>query len=119
MHRRCAKFAPGLNPDARARCIQGNRILDGVPMLALVVDACAMEWATIGGSGRVHADPLKAGNMKLAIAGSGALAIDRLEAKGVTVAIAASGNARLAGHADTLDATVAGSDEVASTGDRP
>lgn len=82
--------------------------------LALVVDARTIESVAIGGSGSVHADPLKAGDLKLTIGGSGDVAIDGLEATGVTATLAGSGNVRLAGRADVLEATIAGSGDLAA-----
>lgn len=82
--------------------------------LRLVIDVRELDELTQGGSGRVHAERLRAPSFKATLGGSGHVVIDALEARTAALTLAGSGEATLAGRADTLDATLAGSGELAA-----
>ena len=80
--------------------------------LEIVVTAKSIDGLTVGGSGKIHAAQLAAGDLRATIAGSGGINIDQLDAKTLRVNIAGSGDLAAAGRVDQLDVTVAGSGDL-------
>ena len=59
--------------------------------LDIVVNLKSIDGIRLGGSGYIHADRLKAGNLNAALAGSGDIVLDALEADSLQGSIAGSG----------------------------
>jgi hypothetical protein len=80
--------------------------------LRIVVDVKTLDSVALGGSGSIHAAKLATPSLAAKLGGSGELAIDGLDAKSATITSAGSGRVTVAGRADALDLTLAGSGEV-------
>ncbi|MEO8752316.1 MAG: head GIN domain-containing protein [Casimicrobiaceae bacterium] len=80
--------------------------------LEIVVNAKNIDVVTVGGSGNVHANELKTGDLRMTIGGSGQIAVDKLEADTVRASIAGSGGLIAAGRASSLDVSMAGSGDL-------
>ena len=84
--------------------------------IRIVVQAKAIDELSIGGSGSIRADQLRASKMKLDIGGSGSIDVKRLDADRVEVSIGGSGDVNLAGAVKKIEASIAGSGNVAAPG---
>ncbi len=80
--------------------------------LAIVVRLKNIDGIRLGGSGYIHAERLKTGTLKAAVAGSGDIVLDALEADSLQGSIAGSGTLKAAGRADALEFTLAGSGDL-------
>jgi hypothetical protein len=80
--------------------------------LAIVVKLKSIDGIRLGGSGSIHAERLKTGTLKAAVAGSGDIVLDALDADSLEGSIAGSGTLKAAGRADALEFTLAGSGDL-------
>ena len=89
-----------------------NKYSTSYKTLAIVVNLKNIDGIRLGGSGYIHADRIKAGNLKTAVAGSGDIVLDALEADSLQGSIAGSGTLKAAGRADAVEFTLAGSGDL-------
>lgn len=76
------------------------------------VDLAQLRSVGIAGSGKVHVEPMKSEQLRLAVAGSGTVMAPQLDASKVTMSIAGSGDIEAGGKAGELDVSIAGSGDV-------
>jgi hypothetical protein len=96
----------------KIRWVDNDRFSTSYKSLAIIVNLKNIDGIKLGGSGYIHADRLKAGNLKAAVAGSGDIVFDALEADSLQGSIAGSGTIKAAGRADALEFTLAGSGDL-------
>jgi len=80
--------------------------------LKIVVQAKNIDRIDIAGSGDIHAETLKAAELKAGISGAGDLRIKSLETDALAVSIAGSGDFEAGGRTASLRANIAGSGDI-------
>lgn len=81
--------------------------------LKIRVSAPAFDGFSLGGSGTIRAmTPIRADNMKMAVAGSGDIFVSQADFGSAKASIAGSGNVELGGKANTLTTEIAGSGDI-------
>jgi hypothetical protein len=98
----------------KIRWASKGRVSTSYKRLDIVVYVKAVESLTISGSGEMHAERLKAADLKATISGSGEITIDALDATSLNLSLAGSGTMTAAGQVNSLDATISGSGELAA-----
>ena len=83
--------------------------------LVIVVDAQTIDRLAVAGSGELRAERLKAGDLRTSPAGAGRIDIGALDANAVRTSIDGSGNMQVAGRAESLDVSIAGSGNAIAT----
>ena len=84
--------------------------------VTVYVTAPALNAASIGGSGDMRIDRVRAEAFRASIGGSGNMEIVALQARRAAFSVAGSGNVRAAGQAEEADVSVAGSGDLALEG---
>jgi len=82
--------------------------------LRVVVQAKKLESISVGGSGTVDAENLRAQRLTLNVGGSGSINVRGLESDSVKVALGGSGNLKASGSAEHLAVSIGGSGKVAT-----
>jgi len=81
--------------------------------IRVVVQARAIERLSLGGSGSIHADPLKARRLDVDVGGSGSVNLKGVEADTLSVAIGGSGDLQAAGGTvGAMSVSIGGSGDV-------
>ena len=78
----------------------------------IFVTAPSLKSAKLAGSGDIEIDAMTTDSTKLSIAGSGNIRVAKVDTASLSSKIAGSGNLVMAGNADTIDISVAGSGDV-------
>ena len=78
----------------------------------IVVSVKSLDRINISGGGDIHAEALKAADLKAAISGSGNMRIKSLEADALSVSISGSGDFEAGGHVASMRASIAGSGDI-------
>jgi hypothetical protein len=89
-----------------------NASTTGRATVRVLVSAPAIDSLTVGGSGEILSEAIKAGALDISVAGSGDVKIAKLEAGTLKTSVAGSGDVRVAGRADDLSVSIAGSGDV-------
>jgi hypothetical protein len=80
--------------------------------LHIVVNAKQVERMSLGGSGSIKAEVLRAPQLQFTIGGSGSIDVGRAECESASVSLGGSGSLKIAGKAKTLNIKTGGSGEV-------
>jgi hypothetical protein len=83
--------------------------------IKVVVQARRIDSLSLGGSGSISADSLRAGKLSLEVGGSGTIDLKRVQADKIAAAIGGSGDVKLAGAAQRLDISIGGSGDIAAS----
>jgi hypothetical protein len=83
-------------------------------VLRIVVQARQLDSLSLGGSGSISGDGLRAASLKVDLGGSGSVSLQRADFNELSVSVGGSGRVNLGGRATTLKVSVAGSGNVAA-----
>ncbi len=78
----------------------------------IYVSAPSLKSAKLAGSGDMEVDAMNTDSAKLSIAGSGNIRVAKIETAALSTKIAGSGSLTLAGTADSIDISIAGSGDI-------
>jgi hypothetical protein len=84
--------------------------------LHIVVNAKQVERLSLGGSGSIAAEVLRAPQLQFNIGGSGSIDVGRAECESAAASLGGSGNLKVAGKAKTLNVKIGGSGAVLAGG---
>jgi hypothetical protein len=82
--------------------------------LKVVVNARMLEKISVGGSGTVDADTLKAPKLTFDVGGSGSINVRNMESDAVAVSLGGSGSLKAAGNTGRLQVSIGGSGKVST-----
>jgi hypothetical protein len=99
------------NGTLRIRTAKNNLRLD-TRHLKVIVQARTLDKLSIGGSGNVTADKLRAEHLTIDVGGSGSFSVDQLESESVAIALGGSGNFKAVGNTERLQVSIGGSGRV-------
>ncbi|MDQ2821441.1 MAG: DUF2807 domain-containing protein [Pseudomonadota bacterium] len=81
--------------------------------LKIVIQAKSLDRISLGGSGSINTDPLRARTLKLDLGGSGTINVKRVEADSVSINVGGSGDVLVGGgSASTVSVSIGGSGTV-------
>jgi len=81
--------------------------------IRVVVQARAIDRLSLGGSGSIHADPLRAKRLDIDLGGSGSVNLKGIEAESLSVSLGGSGDLQAArGTVGTMSVSIGGSGDV-------
>jgi hypothetical protein len=80
--------------------------------MKIIVQARTLDKLSIGGSGNVSADKLRAEHLTIDVGGSGSISVDQLESESVAIALGGSGSLKAAGNTERLQVSIGGSGKV-------
>lgn len=96
----------------KIRPARRNLALKGTA-IRVVVQARSIERLSLGGSGSIHADPLRARGLDIDVGGSGSIRLNGVDAGTLSVSLAGSGDVEAAGgNVDKLSVSIKGSGDV-------
>ena len=99
------------NGSLEIRAVRKNLSLEP-RTLKIIVHAKQVDNVSVGGSGTIGAEALRAPRLKLDIGGSGTINIQRAEGESVATAVSGSGKINIGGTVRKLDVSIAGSGDV-------
>ncbi|CDG82055.1 head GIN domain-containing protein [Janthinobacterium agaricidamnosum] len=82
--------------------------------LRIVVQAKNIDRITVGGSGSIHAEVLRAPRLKVEVGGSGSVDVGQLDSESLSVSIGGSGNFKAAGRSNDFSVAIGGSGSVSA-----